>query len=173
MIAAVGRADHRVVGPALAQRRRVRDERVGEGRGRRPRRTTNSSPMCDRSKSPARSRTARCSSRMPLYWTGMSQPPNSISFAPERLVPLVERRLVDGRVEGLRHLRHRGPRGRWSRSCGTDSSSCRVDDRLGRAGDERPLGLERQQALGLVERDPADGLELVVVPVQVAAGLRP
>ena len=44
--------------------------------------STNSSPMCDRSNRPARSRTARCSSRMPVYWTGISQPPNSISRAP-------------------------------------------------------------------------------------------
>src|SRR5438445_3990554 len=38
--------------------------------------------MCETSKMPTRSRTARCSSRMPEYWTGISQPPKSISFAP-------------------------------------------------------------------------------------------
>ena len=44
--------------------------------------STQSSPMCDRSNRPARSRTLRCSSMMPLYWTGISQPPNSMSRAP-------------------------------------------------------------------------------------------
>src|SRR4051794_31881370 len=40
------------------------------------------SPMCETSNTPARSRTAMCSSRMPPYWTGMSQPANGTSFAP-------------------------------------------------------------------------------------------
>ena len=38
--------------------------------------------MCDRSNSPAAERTARCSSRMPPYWIGISQPANSTIFAP-------------------------------------------------------------------------------------------
>ena len=38
--------------------------------------------MCDRSNSPAADRTARCSSRMPAYWIGISQPANSTIFAP-------------------------------------------------------------------------------------------
>src|SRR3954471_24941110 len=40
------------------------------------------SPMCDTSNRPARVRTAMCSSTMPLYSTGMSQPPNSTMRAP-------------------------------------------------------------------------------------------
>src|SRR5437868_12468090 len=38
--------------------------------------------MWDTSKSPARVRTAMCSSAMPVYSTGMSQPPNSTIRAP-------------------------------------------------------------------------------------------
>ena len=44
--------------------------------------STTSSPMCDRSNSPAADRTARCSSRMPEYWIGISQPANSTILAP-------------------------------------------------------------------------------------------
>src|SRR4051812_5291168 len=33
-------------------------------------------PMCETSKTPAAVRTATCSSRMPAYWTGISQPAN-------------------------------------------------------------------------------------------------
>src|SRR5713101_5369600 len=40
------------------------------------------SPMWETSKSPAAVRTLRCSSTMPVYWTGISQPPNSIMRAP-------------------------------------------------------------------------------------------
>ena len=43
-----------------------------------------------------------------------------------------------------------------------------IDD-LGGPGDERPLGLERQERGRLVERDPADLVELVVVAREVAA----
>ena len=38
--------------------------------------------MCETSKTPALSRTATCSSRMPAYWTGISQPANGTSRAP-------------------------------------------------------------------------------------------
>ena len=48
-----------------------------------PRKMT--SPMCETSKMPAASRTALCSSRMPEYWTGIAQPPKSITFAPRAL----------------------------------------------------------------------------------------
>src|SRR5215469_18440585 len=41
-------------------------------------------PMCERSNMPAAPRTARCSSRMPLYWIGMRKPPNGAIFAPRR-----------------------------------------------------------------------------------------
>ena len=38
--------------------------------------------MCEMSNSPAAVRTARCSSMMPVYCTGMSQPPNGTMRAP-------------------------------------------------------------------------------------------
>ena len=41
-------------------------------------------PMCEISKTPTLFRTARCSSRMLLYCTGMIQSPNGIIFAPSR-----------------------------------------------------------------------------------------
>ena len=40
------------------------------------------SPIWETSNIPARSLTARCSSRMLVYWTGISQPPNSTIRAP-------------------------------------------------------------------------------------------
>ena len=40
------------------------------------------SPMCETSKTPAAVRTLTCSSRMPSYCTGISQPANGTSFAP-------------------------------------------------------------------------------------------
>src|ERR1700722_15420214 len=43
---------------------------------------TVTSPMCEMSKIPAALRTARCSSVMLVYCTGISQPPKSMSFAP-------------------------------------------------------------------------------------------
>src|SRR6185436_7765622 len=45
---------------------------------------TQISPMCEMSKMPAALRTARCSSMMLEYWTGISQPPNSMSLPPRR-----------------------------------------------------------------------------------------
>ena len=44
--------------------------------------STNNSPMCDRSNRPTRSRTARCSLTIEVYWTGISQPAKSIIRAP-------------------------------------------------------------------------------------------
>src|SRR5450631_3858510 len=46
---------------------------------------TVTSPMCEISKIPTALRTARCSSVMLVYCTGISQPPKSISFAPSFL----------------------------------------------------------------------------------------
>src|SRR6266404_2961429 len=43
---------------------------------------TSTSPMCEISKMPAAVRTAWCSSRMLVYCTGISQPPNSTSLPP-------------------------------------------------------------------------------------------
>ena len=42
------------------------------------------SPMCERSKSPAACRTARCSSRIEEYWSGMAQPPKLVIWACRR-----------------------------------------------------------------------------------------
>src|SRR6476646_3939045 len=122
--------------------------------------------MWDRSKRPARSRTARCSSRIPLYWTGIIQPPNSMSLAPSASwrsrsgvwwitasVVSVTSGSVPGRGDGAGLQRGVAAR-----------------DLVRGAGDEGALGLERQQVLVLVEPDPADALELVVVAAQVAAG---
>ena len=65
--------------------------------------TTYSSPMCDRSNSPTACRTVRCSSMIELYWTGMSQPPNSISRAPSSRWVSVSGRDVDRRLERVGH----------------------------------------------------------------------
>jgi hypothetical protein len=40
------------------------------------------SPMCETSKTPTLFLTAMCSSLMPLYWTGISNPANGIIRAP-------------------------------------------------------------------------------------------
>ena len=75
----------------------VREARSGRGRPRAPRcrwrpgdrarrgrpRPKRSSPMCERSNSPAAARVARCSARIPAgYWIGISQPAKGTSFAP-------------------------------------------------------------------------------------------
>ena len=121
--------------------------------------------MCDRSNRPARCRTARCSSRIPLYWTGMSQPAKSMS---------------------------RAPRARWRSTSGvtlTESSTTsamlsrpiqtvptlhvatsRSATRWAARSTQAALGLERQDAAGLGELEPANLVELVVVIGQVAAG---
>src|SRR6185312_444198 len=44
--------------------------------------STSSSPICETSKAPASSRTARCSWITPSYWTGISQPANGTIRAP-------------------------------------------------------------------------------------------
>src|SRR5689334_22810242 len=130
--------------------------------------------MCDRSNSPARSRTARCSSRIPRYCTGISQPAKSISRAPSATwrsrsgvscsagaASVIAVAASDATERGFRGgpaVRSGGPDGRPG-----------IDD-LGRLRDERPLGLERQQVTGLIEADPAHLVELVVVAGQVAPG---
>src|SRR5262245_33840 len=128
--------------------------------------------MWERSKRPARSRTARCSSRMPLYWTGIIQPPNSISFAPSATcrsrsgvswtgvstAPGASASVTSGSVPGGGY----GVGARRGPSAGLD--------RLRRPGDQGSLRFEREQALGFLEPDPADRFELVIVAAQVAPG---
>ena len=54
------------------------------------------SPMWETSKMPAAVRTATCSSRMPAYWTGISQPANGTSRAAGRDVTIVQRSPLQG-----------------------------------------------------------------------------
>ncbi len=56
--------------------------RWSAGRAAGPR--NSNSPMWLTSKQPTALRTVRCSSTMPVYWTGMSQPPNGTIRAPSR-----------------------------------------------------------------------------------------
>ena len=118
--------------------------------------------MCERSNRPAAARTARCSSRIPAYWIGISQPANSTIFAPS-----ASWRSSSGVGIGCR----RGGLGHGSRpSAGRRARKRAIRRGRGGAGDQRPLRLEGEQRRGLVEPDPADLVELVVVAPQVAAG---
>src|SRR5208282_1190705 len=80
--------------------------------------------MWEISNSPTRSRTAACSSRIPEYCTGISQPPNGTIFAPHsrcaaykgvrlRVSALCMARYVNGGVGGcqFRNKRRNGPAG--------------------------------------------------------------
>ena len=156
---AVVGADHAVVRAAVGEPRRVADQRGGEPGRRRPGPLTQTSPMCDRSNSPARSRTARCSSRMPAYWTGISQPAKSISRAAERAVSLDQRGLEQLAAVGCVRA--------------VESASCVDSGRRQRLLDDLALGREAHQLARLVDRHPADLVELVVVVVQAAAGRLP
>ena len=119
-----------------------------------------SSPMCDRSKSPARSRTARCSSRMPAYWTGISQPPKSMSRAPGVDVATVEGRSA-----------HPGGPSRPADSGSRPDREVALDGGR-RVGHDAPLGFVAHQLVRLGQVDPAHLVELVVVPLERAAGRR-
>ena len=55
------------------------------------------------SNSPARVRTAMCSSTMPEYSTGMSQPPNGTILRAKDAMAGVERRLLERRGRGMCH----------------------------------------------------------------------
>ena len=61
--------------------------------------------MCETSKSPAAVRTARCSSTMPLYCTGISQPAKGTMRAAELLVLVVEGGALEGSVGGFAQTR--------------------------------------------------------------------
>ena len=119
--------------------------------------------MCDRSNRPTRSRTARCSSRIAVYWTGISQPANSIIRAPSARVPVGERRLVERSAAVARDLAH----GRRRPTAAGPAATC--TDRVPRRSTARPPGRRarapsrRSGRRRLVETDPADLVELVVV----------
>ena len=132
--------------------------------------TTYSSPMCDRSNSPTRWRTVRCSSMIELYWTGISQPPNSISRAPSSRWVSVRGVTWTGGSSVSVTAR---PRRRRSRRAGRRPTRRLAPSGSGELGgrprDEGALGLEGQHRGRGVEPDPADLVELVVVTGQVAA----
>ena len=162
--------DHRVVGAAVGERRRVGHERVGERLARlraldeqlaHVRQVEQAGPLPDRPvlledpavldrhqpagevDQPRAERAVRVDERR-LERTGASAVSVTASAAAER------------RAVGVRS--RRGARARRSRST-----------TLGRPADERPLGLEGQQRRRLVEGDPAHLVELVVVAGEVAA----
>ncbi len=143
--AAVRGADHGVLGAARPR------GCGGRSRGPRPAPSpapgppTHSSPMWDRSNRPAERRTCACSSRMPRYWTGIYQPPKSMSRAPSATCAP-----YSGVCAERRRLGH--PVRQWQRAC-----------------DHVTLRGEAHQRLGIRERHPADLVELVVVERQVAA----
>ena len=138
---AVGRADHAVVRATLGQPRRIADERSGEARAA-PGPLTQTSPMCERSNRPTRSRTARCSSRMPEYWTGISQPAKSMSRRRARgdarrarsaarwclywqaLEAGERQRLLDQLALGRKGQQRRAPRATGTQRTSSNSWSC-------------------------------------------------
>ena len=105
------------------------------------------SPMCETSKTPALVRTARCSSLMPVYWTGISQPANGTSLAPGGDVAVVERGFQqcgigpdghaapDPSARGPRTARRRTPP-RRDRRARAAAHSPRV---IGRSADDREV----------------------------------
>ena len=122
--------------------------------------------MCERSNRPTRSRTARCSSMIEVYWTGIRQPENSIIRACSavwRFASGVSRTAWPLTAASV--TRRLPPRWRW-RGIPTIGRSA---EQVRRTGDERALGLEGQDRGGLPEIDPAHLVELVVMPVEVAA----
>ena len=154
--------DHRVLGPPDGQPRRGADERGVERRGgllaldpqlAHVRQVEQPGPLADR---------AVLLEDATLYCTGIRQPAKSIIRAPRASV-----------VGPPAASRGAGPRGPRSRS-GLGSVQRRgpgdgPGDDVGGVGHQGPLGLERQHARRLVEVDPADLVELVVVAIQVAA----
>src|SRR5262245_47477798 len=130
--------------------------------------STYSSPMCDRSNRPARSRTVRCSSMIEPYWTGISQPPNSMSRAPSARWTSASGVRWTGRSGASVTARPRRRRSR--RRFGRRRAGPRLAvETLGRPRDEVALGLEGEHRRGGLERDPANLVELVVVTREVAA----
>src|SRR3954453_3150783 len=105
--------------------------------------------MCERSKTPTRSRTARCSSRMPEYWTGISQPAKSMSRPPS--------------------ARWRSTRAVCSKRCSSCGGALQAGQWQGLL-DELALGREGQQRQRFGDRKKADVLELMIVVLEAPAG---
>ena len=122
--------------------------------------------MCDRSNRPTRSRTARCSSMIEPYCTGISQPPNSIRRAPSSRWRSVSG--VRWTVGSSASVTIRSPPTASPPAGGDAMTAPSIICR--RARHERPLGLEGQHRRRLGEGDPANLLELVIVVGEVAAG---
>ena len=101
------------------------------------------------------------------YWTGISQPPNSISRAPSARCASVSGVRWIG---GSSRVGHDGRLGGGARPSAADRRPGASLEHGRGVRDEGPLGLEGQHRGGRVERDPADLVELVVVPGEVAAG---
>ena len=155
--AAVGRADHRVVGAADRERRRVRHERAAQAprRRRHPRRAAR--PCATGRTGPTRSRTRAMllEDRAVLH---RHPPAGEVDHArAQRLVAAGEWCLVDDGAGPLR--------------VGHEARSVRgVAETVGRLSDERRARSRRSARSGAsVEVDPADLVELVVVACEVAA----
>ena len=99
-----------------------------------------------------------------MYWTGISQPAKSISRAPSAACRR-RGRLVDGRLDGRRSRRGLGSRS----SRGGLGAAATPSTSAARATSARSVS---NVSIGrrLVEVDPADLVELVVVAGEVAAG---
>src|SRR3990170_3038973 len=117
---------------------------------------TSKRPMWETSNIPAAVRTALCSSMMPVYWTGISQPAKGTMRAPRRTCSAWRQVPRGGRVHG--------------------------DDQrpsLQRPLDDALLGLQRDQRQHVEGGDPGDALqhdrvlgELPDVYGEFAAGVR-
>ena len=126
--------------------------------------STISSPMCERSNRPAAARTARCSSMIPAYWIGISQPAKSTILAPS--ASWRSRSGVGcgaaadlGHASGASWLGPAPGNGPPAAAVPARATSARSVSKVRSAG-------------RVVEADPADLVELVVVARQVAAGRR-
>ena len=117
------------------------------------------SPMCETSKTPQPSRTARCSARIArrLLETGISQPANSTSFAPAATMAVEQRRPVERLRRGATTTRRlakpaarpRPHQRRGALSAGTAERRCRRRrSRASSAGDRRCAGRGRAGARG-------------------------
>ena len=104
--------NHRVVRPPDGQARRVRDEGRGQGEAGLRALDVELAHVRQVEQPDRRSRTVRCSSMIEPYWTGISQPLNSIRRAPSASVRVVQRGQVDRRIGRVGHERPLGGRSR-------------------------------------------------------------